>query len=108
MFSAGGEKPPAAPEGGQEDEDEMVPGFPGWQGEEDAYAMDNAQDVFQSQKLGDGEDVGIPGIPGLGAGSSGPAPLGRQSGPLPSQADMLRQVGGVPTTNRWGRKRFAS
>lgn len=114
VFSAGGEKPPAAPEGGQEDEDEAVPGFPGWQGDEDAYAMDPAQDGYQNQRFGGGEDVGIPGIPGLGGGPPSVAPaLGRQSGPLPSQADMLRQVGGAPagpgpTGGRWGRKRFGS
>ncbi|KAF8481418.1 WD40-repeat-containing domain protein [Gautieria morchelliformis] len=114
VFSAGGEKPPAAPEGGgQEDEEEMVPGFPGWQGEDDAYGMDT-QDGYSGQNFGAGEDTGLPGIPGLGGSAGGPPPvpiLSRQTGPLPSQADMLRQVAGSPappTGSRWGpRKRFS-
>lgn len=110
VFSAGGEKPPAAPEGGgQDDEEEMVPGFPGWQGEDDTYGTD-LQDGYSGQR---GEEIGLPGIPGLGASagisSTGPV-LNRQTGPLPSQADMLRQAGGSPppgSGGRWGgRKRY--
>ena len=88
----------------------MVPGFPGWQGEDDAYGMD-PQDGYSGQRFGAGEDTGLPGIPGLGGSTGGPpgAPV-RQTGPLPSQADMLKQVGDSPTPpgSRWGaRKRFS-
>lgn len=113
VFSAGGEKPPAAPEaGGQEEEDEMVPGFPGWQGEDDPYGMD-PQDSYSGQKFSAEEIGGLPGIPGLGGSAGGP-PAGtianRQAVPLPSQADMLKQAADspMPPGSRWGaRKRFS-
>jgi polyadenylation factor subunit 2 len=95
IFTAEGEKPPAAPEGGGPDEEEeMVPGFPGWSGEDEAYGAD-AQDAHGGGAYGSLDD-GIPGIPGLGGGGAleagGPLrQMGQGQGPLPSQMDMLRQ-----------------
>ncbi|KIJ32414.1 hypothetical protein M422DRAFT_184470, partial [Sphaerobolus stellatus SS14] len=64
VFSAGGEKPPAAEGGDGGDEEEMVPGFPG-HGWEDGYGQGYGEDQY-----GNGNEDGIPGIPGLGGGSS--------------------------------------
>lgn len=115
VFSGGGEKPPEINDtAGQEDDDDAMPGFVGnWYGKEDdgdASSMSlpglpsgNGHDRRgpYSESVGGGmtEDY----IPGFDSGdSAGPGVAGRQSGPLPSQEDMVRVTGNEPQWNRGG------
>ncbi|KIK68529.1 hypothetical protein GYMLUDRAFT_237569 [Collybiopsis luxurians FD-317 M1] len=123
VFSAGGEKPPAAVDGGDggwDDEDMAVPGFGGGTGwydkEEDAgYEGGNGmggsygganmygQNGYDSaDKYGGGggngdEDYRIPGIGGdsgpPGFGSGGSSANTNTNGPLPSQEEMMYSSG---------------
>lgn len=118
VFSGGGEKPPEIIDtsGQDEDDDAMVPGFSyggaggSWYGKDedgDGGAPNNPSSengygrrVPYSESSGGGMTDDF--IPGFGAsentGSSSVA--GRQSGPLPSQEDMVRVTGNEP---QWGR-----
>lgn len=107
VFSGGGEKPPEIIDtAGQEDDDDAMPGFVGgWYGKEeeaDGSTMRPTENGYArgpySESTGGGmtEDF----IPGFGAAENSSSVVGRQSGPLPSQEDMLRVTGNEP---QWGR-----
>ena len=117
VFSGGGEKPPEITDanGQDDDDDTMVPGFSyggsggGWYGKEDGeggVAHNATSENGYGRRAPYTESAGGSGmddfIPGFGAsentGSSSVAP--KQSGPLPSQEDMVRVTGNEP---QWGR-----
>ena len=118
VFSGGGEKPPEINDtsGQDEDDDVMVPGFSyggtggGWFGKDedgDGSVGHNASSengygrrAPYSESAGGGMTDDF--IPGFGASeNTGPSSVaGRQSGPLPTQEDMVRVTGNEP---QWGR-----
>ena len=115
VFSGGGEKPPEINDtSGQDayDDDDAMPGFgSGWYGkdeETDNIPMSAAQNgigvrgppYFESTGGGVADDY-IPGFGGPESGGYASTVAGRQSGPLPSQEDMIRVTGNEP--QQWGR-----
>ena len=118
MFSGGGEKPPEIIDtsGQDEDEDAMFPGFSYGGAGGNRYGKDEDGDGGAAHNPSSENGYGRRGaysestgggmtddfIPGFGAsentGSSSVA--ARQSGPLPSQEDMVRVTGNEP---QWGR-----
>ncbi|KAF5389574.1 hypothetical protein D9757_004104 [Collybiopsis confluens] len=115
VFSAGGEKPPAAIDGGDggwDDEDMAVPGFSGgvgWSDKDEVtgyeggngiglnmYGQNGNESADRYGRGGGNEDYSIPGfggdsgLPGFGSGGSGNMSA---NGPLPSQEEMLYHSG---------------
>ena len=120
VFSGGGEKPPEIIDtsGQDEDEDAMVPGFSyggaggNWYGKDEegdggAALHTSSENGYgrrgpYSESSGGGMTDDF--IPGFGASeNNGSLPVaGRQSGPLPSQEDMVRVTGNEPQWTRGG------
>jgi len=118
VFSGGGEKPPEITDtsGQDEDEDTMVPGFSyggtggSWYGKDedgDGGAGHNLpsengygrRGPYSESTAGGMTDDFIPGFGASDSASSSSVAI-RQSGPLPSQEDMVRVTGNEP---QWGR-----
>lgn len=119
VFSGGGEKPPEITDasGQDEDDDAMVPGFSyggvggGWYGKEEEGDGGTAANVASEDGYGKrapySENAGAGSmddfIPGFGTSENTGASLAaKQSGPLPSQEDMVRVTGNEPQWNRGG------
>jgi len=112
VFSGGGEKPPEIIDtSGQDEDDDAMPGFSyGGYGKDedgDGGAPNNPSSENGYGRRGPYSESSGGGmtddfIPGFGAsentGSSSVA--GRQSGPLPSQEDMVRVTGNEPQWSR--------
>lgn len=115
-FSGGGEKPPEINDTSGQDayeDDDAMPGFVGgWYGKDEETDTGNMPNNVASQNgigargpysesAGGGmTDDYIPGFGGPEPGHAS-AVAGRQTGPLPSQEDMIRVTGNEP--QQWGR-----
>jgi polyadenylation factor subunit 2 len=105
VFSGGGEKPPEIIDtsGQDEEDDAMVPGFGygggGWWGkdEDSAGAAGSSAPDGGLQRRVDSAMGGDDFIPGFGASET----AGRQTGPLPSQEEMMFTTATGP--EEWGR-----
>jgi polyadenylation factor subunit 2 len=101
VFSGGGEKPPDILDmAGQDDEDDtMVPGFSygggsWWGKEEDGFSSAPTSESLHARRPAPQEASGDDFIPGFGISENPPSIAGRQSGPLPSQEELVFGTGG--------------
>jgi len=120
VFSGGGEKPPEIIDtsGQDEDDEAMVPGFSygggaggNWYGKDEdgeggAYQSSpengyNRRGPYSESSGGGMTDDFIPGF-GASESTGSSSVTGRQSGPLPSQEDMVRVTGNEPQWPRGG------